>query len=119
VRTFAASPRCSRLRGTLLSGVALLGAADVAQLMITSPGLMASSPVRAGGSALGLVLFLLLAGLGAVGALRPGGRALRRGLATLLVAGSVALVLVHLAAHAGGLRPASMALLAVLGLVLA
>jgi hypothetical protein len=99
--------------------VALLGAADIAELMATDPGLMAASTTRALGSWLGLALFLALAGLGARSLSRPGGRVLRRGLAAVLAASSMVLVAVHLAAHVGGLRPASVALLALLSLVLA
>ncbi len=87
--------------------------------MLTDPGLMAASPTRALGSALGLALFLALAGLGARSIRHPGGSVLRRGLAAVLATGSLVLVAVHLAAHAGGLRPASVALLALLGLILA
>ncbi|MDA8394600.1 MAG: hypothetical protein M0T72_05040 [Candidatus Dormibacteraeota bacterium] len=40
----------TRARSCLLILVALLGAADVAELMVTDPGLMAASPTRALGS---------------------------------------------------------------------
>jgi hypothetical protein len=109
----------TRARSYLLILVALLGAADVAELTVTDPGLMAASPTRALGSLLGLALFLALAGLGARSLSRPGGRVLRLGLAAVLAASSLVLVAIHLAAHVGGLRPASVALLALLGLVLA
>ena len=109
----------TRARGYLLVLVALLGAADVAELMVTDPGLMAASPTRALGSWLGLALFVALAGLGARSVSRPGRSVLRRGLAAVLTASSLALVAIHLAAHVGGLRPASVALLALLGLILA
>ena len=87
--------------------------------MVTDPGLMAASPARALGSGLGLALFLALAGLGARSTRHPGGSVFRRGLAAVLAAGSLDLLVIHLAAHAGGLRPASVALLALLGLILA
>lgn len=105
-------------RSLLLTAVCLAGAADVAELMVTQPSLMAGSPSRAGGSALGLLLFLALAATGMVRAgavLRP----LRRGTVAVLALGSLLLVAVHAAAHVGGLRPASVALLALLALPLA
>ncbi len=108
-----------RTHGWLLVLVALAGAADVAELMVTSPSLMAGSPSRAAGSALGLAGFLALAGLGARSVRRPGADAVRRWLAAVLAAGSLLLVAVHLAAHVGGLRPASVAVLALLALALA
>ncbi len=107
-------------RYLLLTLVALLGAVDVGQLIVSSPKLMAGSPSRAGGSALGLLLFLLLAVLTPAAARgRSVPRALTRGLAALLAAGSLLLVVVHAAAGVGGLRPASVALLALLALLLA
>ena len=72
-----------RTHGCLLVLVALAGAADVAELMLTSPSLMAGSPTRAVGSALGLAGFLALAGLGARSVRRPGADAVRRWLAAL------------------------------------
>ena len=108
-----------RARGYLLVLVALAGAADVAELMVTDPSLMGGSPTRAVGSAVGLALFLALAGLGARSVRHPGADSVRRWLAAVLAAGSLVLVAIHLAAHVGGLRPASVAVLALLALALA
>ena len=108
-----------RRRGYLLVLVALLGAADVAELMVTDPSLMAGSPSRALGSAVGLALFLALAALGARSVRHPGAELVRHWLAAVLAAGSLVLVVIHLAAHVGGLRPASVAVLALVALALA
>ena len=49
----------------------------------------------------------------------PGAELVRRWLAAVLAAGSLVLVVIHLAAHVGGLRPASVAVLALVALALA
>ncbi len=103
--------------GWALAAVALLGAANVGQFIISSPALMAGSPGRAAGSYLGEALFGALAGLGiatARGAANHLLPALMRGLSVLIALGSVLLLVVHAAAHVGGLRPASVAVLAAL-----
>ncbi|MGC8473730.1 MAG: hypothetical protein ACP5PW_04895, partial [Candidatus Dormibacteria bacterium] len=82
-----------RRRGYLLVLVALLGAADVAELMVSDPSLMAGSPTRALGSAVGLALFLALAALGARSVRHPGAELVRRWLAAVLAAGSVSATL--------------------------
>lgn len=113
------TPALATRWGWVLAAVALLGAANVGQFIISSPALMAGSPSRAAGSYLGGVLFCALAGLGiaaAVGGANHLLPALTRGLAVLLAMGSVFLVAVHAAAHVGALRPASVALLALAAL---
>jgi len=105
--------------GWVLAAVALLGAANVGQFIVSSPALMTGSPSRAAGSYLGGILFGTLAALGvaaAVGATNHLLPMLTRGLAALLATGSVFLVAVHAAARVGGLRPASIALLALAAL---
>ena len=108
--------------GWALAAVALLGAANVGQFIISSPALMAGSPGRAAGSYLGEALFGALAGLGiatARGAANPLLPTLMRGLSVLIALGSVLLLVVHAAAHVGGLRPASVAVLALAALAVA
>jgi len=108
--------------GWALAGAALLGAANVGQFIASSPALMTSSASRAAGSYLGAAMFAALAGLGVGAALGVANRvlaALTRGLAVLLALGSVFLVAVHAAARVGGLRPASVAVLALVALGLA
>ncbi|MGH7641096.1 MAG: hypothetical protein ACREN7_01750 [Candidatus Dormibacteria bacterium] len=113
----ASNPGARRTwRWLALTGVSVLGSADIAQFVASNQGMLTSAPGRAAGSVLGLVLWLALTALGLRGLLAAPSPALRRGTvaaAAVVAAGSVGLAGIHAAAHVGGLRPG---LGAVLGL---
>jgi hypothetical protein len=92
-----------------LFGVSALGALDIGQFLATNGSMFRAAPGRAAGSALGLALWLVLAGL--AGAAASGARSARLSrslvaLSGLLAVGSLGLVAVHAAARVGGWRPA-------------
>lgn len=97
--------------------VAVAGAGELAQFDVSSWGSLSVHPGRLGGAVLGLLLWVVLLGGAARRLVSPRlpGRALRW-VAVVVALGSIALVPVHLAADAGGWRPAGAAL-AVLALL--
>lgn len=92
-----------------LAGVSALGSLDIAQFIATNRGMFGSAPGRAGGSVLGLVLWLALTGLAGTAATRQPSPRLVKGTITVsgvVAVGSVGLTAIHAAAQVGGLRPA-------------
>lgn len=103
-------------------GVSLLGAADVAEFLISRASMFADAPGRAVGSTVGLALWLGLLGAATMRyarAERPGLRAATVGLAGLVAAGNLGVTAIHMRAGIGGWRPAVGGVLGVLALILA
>jgi len=116
------SVRASRTRLALLTAVALMGTADVAEFVLTEPSVAFKTSGRAGGTLFGLVVWVLLT--------MTAGRRWRRpesgrlglatvGLGALVAVDGVGLALIHVAAGVGGLRPLLGATLGVASLGLA
>jgi hypothetical protein len=106
----------------LLTAVALLGTADVAEFMLTEPSVAFKTSGRAGGTIFGLVLWVLLTLAAGRRWRRPESGGLRVatvGLGTLAAIDGVGLAVIHFAAGVGGLRPLLGATLGVASLGLA
>lgn len=89
----------------LLAAVAALASLDVAGFIAGQPRTALASPGRAFGSLLGLAIWLtltVLAGAWTRGERGPGFRATVLGVAGLACAGSLGLMLIHIAAHVSG-----------------
>jgi hypothetical protein len=112
----------SRARLALLTVVALIGAADVAQFAAVEPGIAFKTSGRAAGTVFGLAVW---AGLTLVAGRRWRGVDNSRlsraalGLSALAAIDGVGLAVVHIAVKAGGLRPLLGATLGVASLGLA
>jgi hypothetical protein len=115
-----------RVSGVLaaLLAVSAAGVADVGEFLWTRPGMFTTAPGRAGGSVLGLALWVALAGTTAGRLTGTDGRRSRWAtvaLAGVTALGSVGLTVIHLKAGIGGPRTIASGVLGVaaLGLALA
>lgn len=105
-----------------LIAVSLAGTADVSEFLASRPTMFTDAPGRAGGSAVGLALWVALLGIATTRyarAERPWASSATLGLAGLVAAGSVGLTAIHLKAGVGGLRPLVGGILGILALLLA
>lgn len=100
--------RPSRTRLALLTAVALAGTLDVAEFALSEPGVAFKDGGRAGGTLLGLAVWLMLTAAAGRRWRRPDSG--RLGLATVALGGLAAidgagLAAIHLAVGVGGWRP--------------
>lgn len=98
----------SRARLTLLTVVALAGAADVAEFAAIEPAIAFKTSSRAAGTLFGLAVWILLTVVAGRRWLGPDNSRLSTaslGLAALATIDGVGLAAVHLVVKAGGMRP--------------